>query len=83
MRPLQHGCCEFCFVSTADGLYCVGPLGKDSSELVRYFEEVPGVDPIFSTANPATWMLEATTPGNEERLGMDFAERYSNSSMFR
>ncbi|KAL3134591.1 transcription factor, variant 2 [Trebouxia sp. C0009 RCD-2024] len=60
-----------------------GPLGKDSVDLVRYFEEVPGIDPISITLNPATWMLEVTTPGNEKRLGVDFAEIYSNSSMFR
>lgn len=62
---------------------CVGPLGKHSVDLVRYFEEVPGIDPISITLNPATWMLEVTTPGNEKRLGVDFAEIYSNSSMFR
>ncbi|KAL3134274.1 ABC transporter G member 31 [Trebouxia sp. C0009 RCD-2024] len=39
-----------------------GPLGKDSVDLVRYFEEVPGIDPMSITLNPATWMLEVTTP---------------------
>ncbi|KAF3332890.1 pleiotropic drug resistance protein 3-like isoform X3 [Carex littledalei] len=36
----------------------VGPLGRSSSELIEYFEAVPGVPKIKDGYNPATWMLE-------------------------
>lgn len=33
--------------------------------------------------NPATWMLEITTPGAEQRLGRDFADIYHSSALFK
>lgn len=33
--------------------------------------------------NPATWMLEISSAGVEQRLGVDFADIYSKSSLFR
>ena len=62
---------------------CAGFLGKNSVDLVSYFEAVPGVQSIPGDLNPATWMLEVTTPGNEERLGVDFADIYEQSSLCR
>lgn len=50
---------------------------------MSYFEAVRGVQPIAEDLNPATWMLEVTTPGNEARLGVDFADIYTSSSLFK
>ena len=39
------------------------------------------MQPIPEGLNPATWMLEVTMPGNEDRLGVDFSQIYANSSL--
>ena len=58
-----------------------GPLGKLSADLVAYFSAIPNVPPIRTGINPATWMLEISTPGMEERLGVDFADIYEKSGV--
>ncbi len=40
-----------------------------------------GVPNIEQGLNPATWMLEVTTPGMEDKLGISFAEYYSQSEL--
>ncbi|KAL2643201.1 hypothetical protein R1flu_010788 [Riccia fluitans] len=60
-----------------------GPLGSESRDLVRYFQAIPGIEPISEGYNPATWMLEITTPAKEEELNQDFADIYRNSELFR
>ncbi|KAJ0396680.1 hypothetical protein ATCC90586_009163 [Pythium insidiosum] len=35
-----------------------GELGENASQVIQYFESVPGVTPIEDGYNPATWMLE-------------------------
>lgn len=62
-------------------MLCAGPLGKDSASLIAYFEGVHGVHPIPDGLNPSVWMLEVTMPGNEDRLGVDFADIYANSDL--
>ena len=42
-----------------------------------------GISPIPEGYNPATWMLEVSTPAAEEKLGIDFAETYKSSDQFR
>ena len=42
---------------------------------------VEGVPNIEQGLNPATWMLEVTTPGMEDKLGVSFAEYYSQSEL--
>lgn len=44
---------------------------------------VSGIPPIPSGYNPATWVLEVTTPAFEEKIGSDFAAIYKNSAQFR
>ncbi|XP_022868529.1 pleiotropic drug resistance protein 1-like [Olea europaea var. sylvestris] len=61
----------------------VGPLGHQSSQLIKYFEEVPGVPKIKDGYNPATWMLEVSASSQEQMLGVDFAEVYKNSDLYR
>ncbi len=58
-----------------------GPLGYQSSDMVRYFEAIPGVQPISPSANPATWVLEISTISAEQRLRADLARLYSNSHL--
>ncbi|KAJ6414598.1 hypothetical protein OIU84_003573 [Salix udensis] len=61
----------------------VGPLGQHSSQLIKYFEGIDGVDEIRDGYNPATWMLEVTSLGHEASLGIDFASAYRNSELYR
>ena len=44
---------------------------------------IKGVPPIKEGLNPATWMLEVSTPGAEQRTGVDFAEVYKGSEFAR
>ncbi|TVU38820.1 hypothetical protein EJB05_12212 [Eragrostis curvula] len=60
-----------------------GQLGVQSHLLVEYFEEIPGVPKITEGYNPATWMLEVSSPLAEARLNVDFAEIYANSALYR
>ncbi|KAK3411032.1 hypothetical protein EUGRSUZ_J03047 [Eucalyptus grandis] len=61
----------------------VGPLGRHSCHLIEYFEGIRGVRKIEDGYNPATWMLEVTTPAQELALGIDFADFYKNSDLYR
>ncbi|KAK4286368.1 hypothetical protein QN277_002929 [Acacia crassicarpa] len=60
-----------------------GPLGLHSHRLVEYFEAIPGVPRIKDGYNPATWMLDVSTTAVEAQLGIDFAEIYANSDLYR
>ncbi|XP_009614154.1 ABC transporter G family member 31 isoform X1 [Nicotiana tomentosiformis] len=60
-----------------------GKLGEKSQTMIDYFQSIPGIPPIPSGYNPATWMLEISTPAAEERIGEDFAVIYRNSEQFR
>jgi len=44
---------------------------------------IQGVRKIKDGYNPATWMLEITTSSKEVELGIDFAEFYNNSGLYR
>ena len=44
-------------------------------------QAVQGVPEIQGELNPATWMLEITTPGMEHQLGVDFAQVYRESDL--
>ncbi|KAK2651448.1 hypothetical protein Ddye_011304 [Dipteronia dyeriana] len=61
----------------------VGPLGRRSSHVIKYFEAIEGVKTIKDGYNPATWMLEVSTVAQELALGVDFAEIYKNSDLYR
>ncbi|XP_030440182.2 pleiotropic drug resistance protein 1-like isoform X2 [Syzygium oleosum] len=61
----------------------VGPLGLHSSHLIKYFEGIQGVSKIKDGYNPATWMLEVTSPAQELALGIDFSDLYKNSDLYR
>ncbi|CAL9023392.1 unnamed protein product [Prunus brigantina] len=61
----------------------VGPLGRHSCHLIKYFEGIEGVSKIKNGYNPATWMLEVTTSAKEMALGIDFADIYRSSEIYR
>ncbi|KAI3981953.1 hypothetical protein MKX01_018859 [Papaver californicum] len=61
----------------------VGPLGRHSCHLIRYFEGIEGVSKIKDGYNPATWMLEVTSAGQEGGLGVDFTDIYKNSELYK
>ena len=44
---------------------------------------IHGVNKIKDGYNPATWMLEVTSPAKEMELEVDFADVYKNSELYR
>lgn len=61
----------------------MGPLGTDSRIMIEYFESIPGVSKICAGHNPATWMLEISTPTAAEKIGVDFADAFRRSAQFQ
>ncbi|CAI0416830.1 unnamed protein product [Linum tenue] len=61
----------------------VGPIGRHACYLIKYFEAVDGVSKIKDGYNPATWMLEVTTAGQEDALGINFTDIYKNSELYK
>ncbi|GFZ08403.1 pleiotropic drug resistance 12 [Actinidia rufa] len=61
----------------------VGPLGHHSCNLIEYFEGINGISKIKDGYNPATWMLEVTSAGQQTALGVNFAEEYKKSELYR
>ncbi|KAI5600727.1 hypothetical protein BDE02_01G044500 [Populus trichocarpa] len=61
----------------------VGPLGRHSTHLIKYFEAIEGVGKIRDGYNPATWMLEVSSSAQEMALEVDFSNIYKNSDLFR
>lgn len=46
-------------------------------------QDIPEVMAPPAELNPATWILQATTLGVEQRLGIDFADVYMASTSYR
>ncbi|XP_022154870.1 pleiotropic drug resistance protein 1-like [Momordica charantia] len=61
----------------------VGPLGHQSSHLIKYLEGIEGTSKIKDGQNPATWMLEVTSSTHAMALGVDFADLFKNSELYR
>ncbi|GMY23360.1 pleiotropic drug resistance protein 2-like isoform X1, partial [Fagus crenata] len=61
----------------------VGPLGRHSHKLIEYFEAIPHVPKNKDGYNPATWMLEISSPAAEAQFDVDFAEIYANSELYK
>ncbi|KAI9886100.1 MAG: hypothetical protein M1823_002118 [Watsoniomyces obsoletus] len=55
-----------------------GPLGKDSRQLIGYFER-NGAKTCPPQANPAEYMLEAIGAGNPDYKGQDWGEVWAKS----
>ncbi|XP_022881531.1 ABC transporter G family member 32-like isoform X1 [Olea europaea var. sylvestris] len=74
---------ELLLMKRGGQLIYAGPLGNRSSKLIHYFEAIQGVQKIRPEYNPATWILEVTSTAEEIRLGLDFAQIYRQSNLFR
>ncbi|XP_073108812.1 pleiotropic drug resistance protein 3-like [Elaeis guineensis] len=74
---------ELILMQRGGRLLYTGPLGQFSSKVIEYFEGISGVPQIKENYNPATWMLEVTSTSMEMQLGMDFAQIYRESSLFK
>ncbi|XP_056691158.1 ABC transporter G family member 32 isoform X2 [Spinacia oleracea] len=73
---------ELILMKQGGKLIYAGPLGNRSRELITYFEAVHGVPRIQPGYNPAAWILDVSSPAEESRLGIDFAEVYLSSPLF-
>ncbi|KAH6554589.1 hypothetical protein KP509_1Z322800 [Ceratopteris richardii] len=60
-----------------------GPLGHHSCDLIEYFESIPGVPKIKEGQNPAAWMLEISSPLVEQKLGINFADIFQKSFIYK
>ncbi|KAI3993041.1 hypothetical protein MKX01_009784, partial [Papaver californicum] len=60
-----------------------GLLGQYSSKVIEYFESISGVPRIRNNYNPATWVLEVTSTSGEIELGIDFANLYRESILYK
>ncbi|ESQ56007.1 hypothetical protein EUTSA_v10024221mg [Eutrema salsugineum] len=74
---------ELILMKNGGQLVYYGPLGKHSSKVIDYFESIPGVPKIQKNCNPATWMLDITCKYAEDKLGMDFAQAYKDSTLHK
>ncbi|KAL5229992.1 hypothetical protein ABZP36_028768 [Zizania latifolia] len=60
-----------------------GSLGPLSRNMIKYFEAIPGVPRIKEGQNPAAWMLDISSRTTEYEIGVDYAEIYQSSSIYR
>ncbi|CAM0879784.1 unnamed protein product [Alopecurus aequalis] len=60
-----------------------GSLGPLCSIMVKYFEAIPGVPRIKEGQNPAAWVLDISSPTTEHEIGVDYAEIYRSSPLYR
>ncbi|XP_078170470.1 ABC transporter G family member 45-like isoform X2 [Carex rostrata] len=60
-----------------------GSLGPFSSNMIQYFESIPGVPKIIEDQNPAAWMLNVSSQTMEYMINVDYAEIFQNSSLYK
>lgn len=70
---------ERCFQPVCEGC-CYAHVVADPHVLVQ---NIPGVPKLEEGLNPATWMLQISTPGMEANLNTDFNEQYRNSRLYQ
>ncbi|XP_062144822.1 pleiotropic drug resistance protein 3-like isoform X2 [Alnus glutinosa] len=73
---------ELILLKTGGHMIYSGLLGQHSSRVIEYFEGIPGVPKIRDNYNPAAWMLEVTSTSAEAELGVDFAQKYRESTLY-
>uniref|UniRef100_M8B5A2 Pleiotropic drug resistance protein 12 n=1 Tax=Aegilops tauschii TaxID=37682 RepID=M8B5A2_AEGTA len=60
-----------------------GSLGPLSSNMIKYFEGIPSVPRIKEGPNPASWVLDISSHTTEYDIGVDYAEIYRSSDLYR
>ncbi|KAF5454239.1 hypothetical protein F2P56_023919 [Juglans regia] len=73
---------ELILLKTGGRIIYSGPLGQHSSRVIEYFEGIPGIPKIRENYNPSTWMLEVSSASAEAELGVDFAQKYRESTLY-
>ena len=48
-----------------------------------FLKAIEGVSKIKHGYNPSTWMLEVTSPMQEQKTGVNFTQVYKNSELYR
>ncbi|XP_018685381.2 pleiotropic drug resistance protein 2-like isoform X1 [Musa acuminata AAA Group] len=74
---------ELLLMKTGGQIIYAGPLGRYSHKLIEYFEAIPGIPKITEGYNPATWMLEISSPSVESSVNLDFVEVYACSPLYQ
>ncbi|XP_010449957.1 PREDICTED: ABC transporter G family member 42 [Camelina sativa] len=60
-----------------------GPLGQHSCKVIEYFMSIPGVSKMKENSNPATWILDLISKSSDDKLGVDLAQMYKESTLFK
>ncbi|KAJ8767846.1 hypothetical protein K2173_020786 [Erythroxylum novogranatense] len=74
---------ELLLMKKGGRLIYAGPLGQHSCKLIDYFQSISGIPQMKEGHNPATWMLEISSPMVEAQLDIDFTEIYVHSDLYR
>ncbi|CAL5090732.1 unnamed protein product [Urochloa decumbens] len=74
---------ELMLMKRGGELIYAGPLGHHSCKVIQYFQAISGVPKIKDNYNPSTWMLEVSSTSMETQLGVNFAQVYRDSAMYK
>lgn len=58
-------------------------LIKDYTHMLYLTQAIHGVPKIREGYNPATWMLEVTSPQAESQMELDYAKIYEKSELYQ
>ena len=66
-------------------MLALGPaavLPQFGSIMKFVLQAITGVPRLTEGLNPATWMLQVSTPGMEANIGVNFADIYKQSGLY-